>query len=31
LLADRIWNLGQSLALLALVVLKLTGVTDWSW
>jgi hypothetical protein len=33
-LADRIWNLGQSvwiLALPALIVLKLTGVIAWSW
>lgn len=33
-LADRIWDLGQSLwilALPALVVLKLTGVIAWSW
>jgi hypothetical protein len=31
---DRIWNIGQSLwilALLALIVLKLTGVITWSW
>lgn len=34
LLADRIWNVGQSLwilALPALIVLKLTGVITWSW
>ena len=33
-LADRVWNLGQSLwilALPALIVLKLTGVIAWSW
>jgi hypothetical protein len=32
-LADRIWNLGQSLWILALplIVLKLTGVIAWSW
>jgi hypothetical protein len=32
--ADRIWNLGESLwslALPALIVLKLTGVIAWSW
>jgi cell division protein FtsW (lipid II flippase) len=32
-LADRIWNLGQSLSILALtalIVLKLTGIA-WSW
>jgi hypothetical protein len=27
----RIWNLGQRLALPALIVLKLTGLIAWSW
>ncbi len=30
-LAGPIWNLGQSLWILALPVLKLTGVIAWSW
>ena len=32
-LADRIWNVGQSLWILALplIVLRLTGIIDWSW
>jgi hypothetical protein len=30
-LADRIWNLGQSLWILVLPALKLTGVIAWSW